>query len=97
MSKQDPKLDNFGQLECEGPEERIVIRICGVRLGVANGWSWWGGHTIMFNEVVMDKHPLLAKLVGEVEHILVDYYIGEVVFINDKQIIHQSPVKDIVK
>lgn len=80
----------YGQLESDG--ERLVARVLGHKVGTADGWFHWQGHTIVYPGFTPDEgftkfFPEL--LVGErwgvtapsVLGLMIDYYSGQIALI----------------
>jgi len=72
-------MDMFGNLE-DAPDNRMVVRILGHRVGTSDGWFHGGGHTVVLPEFKME--PGFRKFAPDVDDVadhtalMIDYYAG---------------------
>jgi len=72
-------MDMFGHLE-DAPNERMVARVLGYRVGTADGWFHCGGHTVFMPEFEMEPgmFQFAPTDVNIPKHtgLMIDYYAG---------------------
>ena len=72
-------IELFGNIE-DAPDDKMVVRILGHRVGTSDGWFYLGGHSILMPEFKMEPglHKFAPDVTSVAEHtgLLIDYYAG---------------------